>query len=339
MTESKPLKVGVIGLGVGEQHVKSYNAIPNVEVSSICDINHRHANEVGLRRHVSDCHTDPMKIIEDPEIDVISICSYDNFHADQAVAAFENGKHVFVEKPIALNKPDMERVIRAQQDSGKKISSNLILRESPRFKEIRQMVQNDEFGDIYYMEGDYIHQILWKITEGWRGAMDFYCITYGGGIHLIDLMRWIIGKNVIEVTGMGVKKATNASQFKYPDIITNLLRFDDEVLAKTTTMFMPQRHKFHSLNIYGSKLSFENGKPHARLFNSDEEKDESPFTTPYPAMAKGDLLPDFIEAIRKNEEPNVGAKDVYSVMDICFACWESVKEKKTVPVSYSFQAG
>ncbi len=334
----QPLNVGVIGLGVGEQHVLSYSSIPEVNVTSICDLNQAHATAVGKRRQVEDCHTDPMKIIEDPDIDVISICSYDNFHADQAVAAFENGKHVFIEKPIALNKPDLERVIRAQQDSGKKISSNLILRESPRFKAIRQMVQDGDFGDIYYMEGDYIHQILWKITEGWRGAMDFYCITYGGGIHLIDLMRWILGHKVTEVTGMGVKKATNGSQFQFPDIITNLLKFDNDAMAKTTTMFMPQRHKFHSLNIYGSKLSFENGKPNGRLFRGDEEKDEEAFTTPYPAMEKGDLLPDFIEAIRQGVEPNVGAKDVYSVMDICFACWESVKQKQTISVNYSYSS-
>ena len=335
MTGGSDIKVGVIGLGVGEQHVKSYNKIPGVFVKAICDLNLEHANAVASRHSVDHAYDNANKILDDPEISVVSICSYDNFHAEQAVRAFENGKHVFVEKPVALSKPELEKIIRAQQDNDRKISSNLILRESPRFIEIRNMVQNGDFGDIYYMEADYIHQILWKITEGWRGAMDFYCITYGGGIHMIDLMRWILSKEVKEVTGMSVKKATQGSQYQYPDIITNLLKFDSDILAKTTTMFMPQRHKFHSLNIYGSKLSFENGKPNGRLFSGDQEEDETAIETPYPGMKKGDLLPDFIEAILKNTEPNVGAKDVYSVMDICFACWESVKEKKTIPVSYS----
>ena len=104
-----------------------------------------------------------------------------------------------IEKPIALNRADSERLLRAQQDSGRLITSNLILRQSPRFKELKTWIDDGYFGDIVAIEGDYIHQILWKLTDGWRGKMNFYCVTYGGGIHMIDLMRWLIGQEVIEV--------------------------------------------------------------------------------------------------------------------------------------------
>ncbi len=124
---------------------------------------------------------------------MVSICSYDDAHAQQVISALRAGKHVMVEKPLTLHRKDAEQILRAQQDSGRILTSNLILRHSPRFREIRRMIRAGEFGDIFYLEGDYIHQILWKLTEGWRGRMDFYCVTYGGGIHLIDLMRWLLG--------------------------------------------------------------------------------------------------------------------------------------------------
>lgn len=329
------VKIGVIGLGVGERHIVGYNQIPGVSVIAACDMDEDKLNTVCDRQGVDHRFTDYRRLLEDPSIDAISVCSYDNYHAQQVIDAFDAGKHVMVEKPVTLNRDDLVKVIRAQQDSGKRISSNLILRQSPRFIALRDMVQRGEFGDIFYMEGDYIHQILWKITEGWRGQMDFYCVTYGGGIHLIDLMRWIIGEEVTEVAGMGAKKLTRQSQFPYPDTVTNLLRFDSDAMAKTTTTFGPQRRQIHALNLYGTKLSFENGIPDGRLFRGDRPEDEEAFTAPYPAIEKGDLLPDFIDAIRNDREPNVGAKDVFRVMEICFACWESVKNKRNVDVTYT----
>ena len=252
-----------------------------------------------------------------------------------AIAAFEAKKHVMVEKPIALDRQSAQSVLRAQQDSGKYITSNLILRQSPRFIKLREDVQAGIYGDIFAIEGDYIHQILWKITEGWRGKMDFYCVTYGGGIHLIDLMRWILGEEILEVASLGNKVLTRNTSYKYPDTITSLYRFENDCLGKCLTTFGPSRTKFHGLNVYGTKKTFINDLPNAKVFSGDRPEDESVDSSPYPGMAKGDLLPDFIQAIRDEREPNVSARDVFRVMDVCLAAWDALKEGRTSPVSYS----
>ncbi|MBI3444662.1 MAG: Gfo/Idh/MocA family oxidoreductase, partial [Magnetospirillum sp.] len=155
----RELRAGVIGLGVGEQHVIGYNNAPGVRVVSVCDIDPAKLKEVADRQDVPGRFTDWRRITEDPDIDVISIASYDDAHAEQCVSAFHHGKHVMVEKPVALNRADAEAVLRAQQDSGKLITSNLILRHVPRFRELRRRVQSGEFGDIFCIEGDYIHEI------------------------------------------------------------------------------------------------------------------------------------------------------------------------------------
>lgn len=330
------LKVGIIGLGVGERHIVGYRQIDGVDVTAICDIDPAKLNEVGDRQKVSGRFTDYRSMLDGADLDAVSICSYDDAHADQAVAAFDAGLHVMCEKPIVLNRTDLDRVIHAQKDSGKRLASNLILRQSPRFQRVRDMVRAGEFGDLHYMEGDYIHQILWKITEGWRGKMDFYCVTYGGGIHLIDLMRWIAGEEVIQVNAMASKKVTRDSAFKYPDTMVSLLRFESDLLAKSTTTFAPQRRQIHSLNVYGTKLSFENANGPARLYSGDRPEDETSFDIPYPAIEKGDLLPDFIGAIRGNREPIVSAQDVFQVMNICLAAWESVEAGGAVDVPKLF---
>ena len=330
----KPLKIGVVGLGVGEQHVIGYKAIPGCQVVAVCDIDPEKLAAVADRQDVAERYADARKVTEHPEIDVVSICSYDDAHAQQVISALRSGKHVMVEKPLTLYRKDAEQILRAQQDSGCILTSNLILRHSPRFRTLHRMIRAGEFGDIFYLEGDYIHQILWKLTEGWRGKMAFYCVTYGGGIHLIDLMRWLLGQEVIEVTGMGTDKLTAGSRYRYPDTIVNLLRFAEGALAKTLTTLGPRRPQIHALSIYGTRSTFVNDMPDGKLFRGDQADDEETMSVPYPAIAKSDLLPDFIGAVREGREPDVSAKDVFRVMDVCFAAWESVQAKRAVQVSY-----
>ena len=201
----------------------------------------------------------------------------------------------------------------------------MILRRSPRFTELKAEIDRGEFGDVYYLEGDYLHEILWKITSGWRGKMDFYCVTYGGGIHLIDLMRWLLGQEVTEVCGMGVDIMTRGTTYRWPDTITNLLRFESGAVAKTTTSLGVKRPHFHALSVFGSRKTFVNDTGAARLYDGDKPENVTAVETPYPGIGKGVLLHDFVSAIRERREPLVTAHDVFRVMDVCFACWESVE--------------
>ena len=327
-------KVGIIGLGVGEQHLIGYRDVAGVEVAALCDFDPKKLEEVGDRHGIAERYTDWRKITEHEDIDIVSVCSYDNYHADQCLSAFRHGKHVLVEKPVVLHRHEAEALLKAQQDSGKLITSNLILRQSPRFRMVKQQVESGAFGDVFCIEGGYIHQILWKITDGWRGKMPFYSTLFGGGIHLIDLMRWILGQEITEVCGMGNKVLTRNTAYKFDDTFLHLLRFEGGAIGRCLSTLGPARTKFHELTVYGSKRTFVNDLPFGKAFSGDRPEDESVVETPYPGMEKGDLIPDFIDAIDTGREPNVTAKDVFRVMDICFAAMDSVEQRKTVSVSY-----
>ena len=105
-------------------------------------------------------------------------------------------------------------------------------------------------------------------------------------------------------------------------------------LGKSLTTLGPQRTKFHSLTVYGTRKTFVNDMPDAKLFDGDAPENEHVVTTPYPGMEKGDLIPDFIAAIREDREPPVGTRDVFRVMDICMAARESAETGRTVKVGY-----
>lgn len=329
------IQVGVIGLGVGEAHIKSYRKTQNVEVKSICDFNYARLEEIGNRYNIDNRYTHYKNIVEDPDISVVSICSFDNCHYEQILSAIRHDKHIMVEKPACLSVHEAEHILSELQKTNLYMTSNLILRQSPRFIELREMVQRGDFGDVFHIEGDYLHQILWKITEGWRGKMDFYCTVYGGGIHLIDLMRWIMGKEISSVCAMGTNIAVKQTAYRWPDTITALMQWENGATGKTTTTFAPQRTKFHSLNVYGTRKTFVNDMPNAHLFSGDDhQKDHQSIETPYPGMQKGDLLPDFIDCIRNRRQPIINEHDIFRVMSVCFAIWESVQSKRQMVVNY-----
>jgi predicted dehydrogenase len=332
----KILKIGVIGLGVGEAHLRGYQAISGCEVAAICDINPERLNEIGDRYGVANRFTDYKKIIENPDIDAVSICSYDDAHCEQVVAAFKHDKHVMVEKPLSLYKSESEKIARAFEDSGKLLTSNLVLRESPRFRQLKADIEAGEYGDLFYIEGDYLHEILWKITSGWRGNMDFYCTMYGGGVHLIDLMRWFVGEEVKTVQAVGTNLPTKESKYKFDDTFLAIMKFKNSVIGKSTTTFAPQRPKFHALNVYGSKKTFINDYEKASIYHGTEPEDVEIIEGGYRGgNDKAILIPDFVNAIRENRKPIVNEVDVFRVMDICFAAWEAAQSGQTVAVNYT----
>lgn len=328
------MRVGVVGLGVGARHVASYAALADCDVVAICDIDTNKLREVGDEYGVSGRFTDYREVTEDPTIDVVSICTYDDVHAEQVISCLRSGKHVMVEKPLALYREDAERIYDALTKSGRLLTSNLVLRTSPRFQEVKRQVAGGEFGDVFLIEGDYLHHILHKLTGGWRGRMNFYSVTYGGGVHLIDLMRWVLGSEISEVTGMSNKVLTQGSSFRFDDTTAHLFRFDNGALGKTVTTLGPVRSKFHSLNVYGTKRSFQNDLPHGRIFYGPETQDVQEVTTPYAATEKGALIPNFVDAIVNGTEPDVTAIDVFRVMDVCFASTRSLQTGEVTKVRY-----
>lgn len=328
----RPIRAGVIGLGVGERHVASYQAIEGVEVAAVCDLDPARLDVVADRFGIARRSTDFRTVTEADDIDVVSICSYDDVHVEHATSALDHGKHVMVEKPVALTRDEAATLLASQQRSGRILTSNLILRASPRFRELRDRIRQGDLGEIFYLEGDYIHQILWKLTEGWRGRMHTYSVVYGGGIHLIDLMRWLLDDDVIEVAGMGNKVLTRDTAYRFHDTAVCMLRFAGGPMAKTMTTLGPQHPKLHRLDVYGTKATFVNDVPDARWYTGPDPGSETKVSTPYPGMEKGDLLPELIEAIRTGREPAVSTQDVFRVMATCFAAEEAILTGTTVAV-------
>ena len=317
------IKAAVIGLGVGERHAAAYQAIPGCNLEAVCDIDPVRLREAGDRLGDVRRHTDYRAITEDPSIDVVSICSYDDVHAEQAVSAFRHGKHVMIEKPVAQTRQEADVVVTAWRESGKLITSNLILRRSPRFIDLKRRVDSGEMGELYLLEGDYIHNIDYKLATGWRGQLPSYSPILGAAIHLIDLIWWLKASRIVRVAAMGTTKNADRSGFRFDDSDLVIMEFEDGALGKSLVTLAPQHPKYHALRVFGDNASFINQIGDADWFQGAEGEHHEPVEVPYPGMEKGDLLPDFIAAIREGRQPVVGAMDVFHIMNVCLAAVES----------------
>ncbi len=102
------LRAAVIGLGVGEQHISGYESDSRCTVTTLCDFDAFKLAQVASRHPGKNLAQSAEDVLADPEIDVVSIATYEDIHCEQVVAAVKTGKHVFVEKPLCLSFAELE---------------------------------------------------------------------------------------------------------------------------------------------------------------------------------------------------------------------------------------
>jgi predicted dehydrogenase len=330
------LKVGVIGLGVGEQHAQAITANASCELAAICDRDARKLAEVSRRFPRARPVPVDTEVLDDPAIDVVCIATHDSDHFGQTMRALECGKHVFVEKPFVLHERearDVRERLRSRPDL--RLSSNLVLRTSPRFVDLRRRIDAGELGRLYCLEADYNYGRLHKITAGWRGELDFYSAVHGGGVHVVDLLMWLSHDRIAEVTATGNAIASAGSGFSNYDMVVAIVRFAGGAVGKIGVNFGCVYPHFHRVSVYGTAATFENDRGAARLYTSrDPAEAPTSLDTAYPGTHKGTLIASFVDAILGRGRAEVEEEDVFASMAVCFAIEKSVHGAGTVPVEY-----
>jgi predicted dehydrogenase len=330
------LKAGIIGFGVGEQHIAGYEAHPGCRVVAVADFAADKLDEAKRKYPHIRCTSSADDVLEDRDIDVVSIASYDNYHYEQIVKAIATDKHLFVEKPLCLHEEQAAHVRRLLSEKPYlKLSSNLILRRYPRFKSIKRLTETGEMGELFCVEGAYNYGRLHKLVDGWRGSIDFYSVMHGGGIHMIDLLLWITGDRVVEVSAFGNNICTRGSRFRYNDLVTAVLKFESGIVGRVSANFGCVMPHLHQLALYGTKATVINELDGALLYTSREPTIKArPIKSEYPDARKGDMIESFIDAILNDSKPEVGADEVFGAMSVSFAIERAVRENSVVRVNH-----
>lgn len=326
--------VGIIGMGVGRRHAPGFMQDPRVSKVALCDNDPAKLAAAAKELEVDDTTGRWQDIIERDDIGLVSVASPDHLHADMAVAALDAGRHVLCEKPMCMNLAEARAMVAAVERSGKKLMVNNVLRFFERFQHVKSIVDAGELGRIYAAEGDYIHNTLDLIRRGWRGPHRHSCMT-GGGVHMIDLLRWIVGE-VDEAFCYSTYGVLTDQEAKSPDCMLAILRMKNGAVAKSMTNMAAQRPALHNLVLYGTKGVFVNGKPDGVLYRGDRSEPE-PVKAKYGAADTGSgqkavAIEHLLDAIEHDTDPLVNVYEGARSVAVCDAIFQSYQTGAPVKV-------
>jgi len=305
---ASPLGWGLIGCGsAGQAHARWAASTPEIAARAFCDTRAEAAKELSDQHEDAYHTTDPHAIFADPRIDIVSIATSHQSHADLAVAAFEGGKHLFLEKPMAMTTADCLRIYRAMRAAKTKLMLNFSIRFSGAAQAIKQNLGSPKASHAQCMmsPGD-LARWRWHPEEG-GGPL------YDVGVHALDLLCWLHDCDPVEVYAVG-GQITHPGELGSPDMVDTAaatIRFANDSVA---TFLMSDAGS----NDLVSKWFFEffDGTRSAVLH---EHFKTVTFTDPDPETGKGaseTLRPEesprlalLVEAIRTDAEPWVGARE------------------------------
>lgn len=202
--------------------------------------------------------TDDFAVFLKSGIDAVSICSPDRTHAEYFVRSIRAGKHTISEKPLTDSLDGCREILTAARERPDCVAAvQHQMRFLPVHLAMKKLVTSGELGQIAYLEGCYIHNLTERagLYDQWRFTDNATPLIYSG-CHFVDLLRWLLEEEVVEVMGM----ANNVAFPKYPESDTNvvILRFQSGIIGKVVTAFGFGRPQDHSVRIYGSTKCIEN---------------------------------------------------------------------------------
>ncbi len=336
---NKSINTAVIGLGVGMHHARFYEESEKTKLQYIVEIDAQKRqlakNKFPNVRVVSDYKS----VIEDNDIDAISIASYDDAHYSQIIDALQANKHIFVEKPLCQNDLELEDIF-AQYNKTEHLimGSNFPLRTTPRFVRLKEQIQANEFGEVLSLNLSYIWGRPEKILNGWRLAMSHYSLVQGALIHMLDLAHFILNKWPKEIIGMGGKKGIRALKKNklrkdIDDNVGILLKYEDGTIAYLNAQSLSCHPHFHGVNIFGSKQSYVSTIKEGFYIDNLREDNTTyqQCDSDYPARGFRTLsLEQFISAIIYQDRTLLLHQDLYQLMRLVFKCEEAIKGEQKV---------
>jgi predicted dehydrogenase len=239
---SKTLKVGIVGVGgIARTHMPGWEASEHAEVVAGADLVEPVLQKWGELHNIKKLSTDPADLFKDPGIDIIDVCTPNNYHAPLAIAALEAGKHVICEKPLAPTPAEIREMIAARDASGKLLMTAQHFRFRGSSKAMKAEIETGTLGDIYHARSWMLRRAAAPVRPGFilkAHSSGGPCIDIG--VHILDLTLWFMG-NPKPVAITGVARAELAhqdgafsiwggripSEFDVEDFATAFVRFEN----------------------------------------------------------------------------------------------------------------
>ena len=324
--------IAIVGTGsVADFHVTAINHTAGAHLAAVVHYDPKQFAVLAARFGVPCISFDAA--LEHHDIHALSLCTPSGQHATQTIAAAQAGKHVMVEKPMALTPTDADAMIAACERANVRLAVMLQRRGEVLFQKVQQAIRAGDLGTLrlglitmpYFRADAYYQQAAWRGT--W--ALDGGGVLMNQGIHLLDLLLWYLGDPVNIQASAGTLERT----IEVEDTLTGMLEFASGARATVTATTTAAPGFAHRLELYGNQGGIQIEGEHIKKWTLTHSGQVTPLsaTTHDDAGAGADprgiaatghiaLMQDFVSSIRHNRPPLVsgtdGKRSIQTIWDI-----------------------
>lgn len=351
----RPVRIGVIGCGkiATYRHLPSYKAMPEAEIVALCDVSREAVEKAGEKFGVEHRYTDYNQLLARGDIDAVDVCTPNHVRLAPVLAACEAGKHVLVQKPMALNIAEATSMIEAAKRGGVKLGTIYLRRFSPHYHLIKRLMDAGLVGRVTAMRERTGHNGGLRLAEGsWRRSFESLA---GGwsllGVHSVDVFRWFAGP-VKRIAAIG---KTLVSPMEGDDNFSASLEFSSGIVGTLEACYnMVPSGTF--MEVYGDRGSIFMGKGDQCRINSLDadqfpwaehlnglmpKKDADGWWDFDEAQVKAANLPPFpsyfhhwVDCIQNNLTPVTTGEEGRASLEIILAGYESSAQSKFVELQH-----
>lgn len=339
----RDLRWGIVGCGViAPAHAKALAKAKGAKLVAVCDIVPEKAEKLAAEFGQPDVYTDLKEMLQEADLDILSVCTPSGLHGGHIEAAAEAGVHVLSEKPLEITLEKMDSAIQACRKAGVKLGGVFQRRTFPTSKQVKEALDAGELGNLLlgsaYLK--YYRDQAYYDSGDWRGTWE---LDGGGalmnqGVHGIDLLLWFMG----DVKKVFARAGTLARDIPVEDTAVISLEFENGafgIIEGTTTVYpgMDTRLEIHGekgtivleehrINVWetldgGSKIDTKDGA-------------KSPGVSADPSalgpLTHDVLVQDMIDAVKEDREPLIPGEEARKAVELILAIYESARTGKEV---------
>lgn len=199
------IKVGIIGMGfIGVSHIDAIRRIGFLELAAVADVNYELAKRKAYEYGIPRCYESVDELLADSDIDAVHNCTPTNLHTAINEAAIKSGKHIFSEKPLAMNSRESQKLLDLLSAyPGTVHGVNFVYRMNPLVQDMKNRIRAGEIGEPYLVHGSYLQDwLLFDTDYNWRIEPEIggpsRCIADIGS-HWMDCVQTVTGAKITEV--------------------------------------------------------------------------------------------------------------------------------------------
>lgn len=338
----KKFNVGIVGYSwAASAHIESINKTSYAQVSALYSSRRLNSEEISAKHGGTiKCYTDLAQMLADPALHIISICSYPADHAKQAVMAAEAGKHLIIEKPLALTWEDCLSIEAAVNKSGVKTCVCFECRFSSQLLTIKSIIDQGLLGKIHYGEVDYYHgigpwygQFRWNTKAAAAGSS-----LLSAGCHAMDALLLCMGSEFENVSSYSTYSANeDFAKYEYPTSSVSIIRFKNGSIGKVASVIDCLQPYYFHFHLVGSEGSLLDNKFYSTRFSGLNKNKWSELSMKM--LDSGDVsdhpyqvqFEAFFKAIEEGKEmPLTNLKEALKTHELIFASDKSANQNSEI---------